>query len=154
MVHASIISRILLWYQQAAGWTYSASSQPRLVNSPRSSSITEPLHSEQTDSTTQTSSAPKLAQSTGFVVEHVPVSVGMFGVEDQNMQDAFKDQLILSELKGAAILIDVFTSEDSSEPSATDIAGHLGAWLRGEHSRIVKFLTARLSALNKDIDLG
>lgn len=160
MVHASIVSRILLWYQQAAGWTYSNTWPPRplaLVNSPTSSSgspSSPPPYVTAAD--TDTISTPTLAQSTGFVVEHVPVSMGTFSIEDQNVQAAFRDQLVLSELKRTTSLIDLFTSQDSCESSTNGIAGlytHLGAWLRSEHSRTVRILTTRLSALNESLNL-
>ncbi|KAF2811742.1 uncharacterized protein BDZ99DRAFT_518993 [Mytilinidion resinicola] len=152
MVHASTISRILMWYQQAAGWTCRPSQPLGLVNSPTSSSVSPySPPSYDTAADTDTVSTPTLAQCTGFVVEHVPVSMGTFSIEDQNMQAAIRTQLVLSELKKMANLIDLFTSQDSCESSASGIAGlhaHLGAWLRSEHSRTVRILTTRLSALN------
>jgi hypothetical protein len=160
MVHASIISRILLWYQQAAGWICN-DSWPRRpfapVNSPTSSSASPsspPLY--ETEINTDSTNTPTLAQSTGFVVENVPVSMGTFSIEDQNVQATLRNQLILSELKRATGLIDLFKSQDSCESSANRTAGlhaHLGAWLRGEHSRIVEVLTTRLSAMNENLNL-
>jgi hypothetical protein len=158
MVHSSIISRILLWYQQAAGWTCSNAWPPLplvLVNSPASSAVSSsspPPH--ETSTQTDATNIPTLAQSTGFVVENVPVSLGTFSIEDQNVQAAFRDQLVLSELKKTARLIDLFISQDSSESPAngiSDIHVHLGAWLRSEHSRTVRVLTTRLNALNESL---
>jgi hypothetical protein len=159
MVHASVVSRILLWYQQAAGWTCSNTwlSPPlALASSPTSSSASPSSPSPyETTTDTDTTSTPTLAQSTGFVVEHVPVSMGIFSIEDQNVQAAFRDQLVLSELKKTASLIDLFAPQVSCESSTNGVAGlhaHLGAWLRGEHSRTVKVLTTRLSALNESLN--
>ena len=164
MVHASIISRILIWYQQAAGWTRSSSWGPRpstladsstschVLSSPSSSPSPPPSG---TAAGTSTTSLPSLVQTTGFAVEHVPVSVGTFSIEDQNMQAAFRNQLILSELKKTGSLIDIFISQDSGESSTnsvTSLYSHLGAWLRSEHSRTVRILRSRLSALNKNLD--
>ncbi|KAF2491281.1 hypothetical protein BU16DRAFT_542423 [Lophium mytilinum] len=155
MVHASSIARILMWYQQAAGWTCSNAWQSRplaLASSPTSGSASPSSPpSYDTGASTDTISTPTLAQCTGFVVEHVPVSMGAFSIEDQNMQAAFKTRLVLSELKRTASLIELFISQGSCEPSANGIAGlhtHLGTWLRSEHSRTVETLTAKLSALN------
>ncbi|KAF4627982.1 hypothetical protein G7Y89_g10170 [Cudoniella acicularis] len=116
MVHASIISRILIWYQQAAGWTGSSSSGPR----PSTSSSPAPPPSG-TAAGTSTSSPPTLVQVTGFAVEHVPVSIGTFSIEDQNVQANFRNQLVLSELKKTANLIDMFMSQDLGESSASGV---------------------------------
>jgi hypothetical protein len=138
MVHASIVSRILIWYQQAAGWP---SSRP-----PPSSIMT---------AGTSTTSPSSLVQATGFSVEHVPVSIGTFSIEDQNVQAVFRNQLVLSELKKTAKLIDMFTSQDSGASSSSGVAGlysHLGTWLRSEYSRTVRILKSELSALKEDLE--
>ena len=159
MVHASIVSRILIWYQQAAEWTDSSSWGARptaLTASPTSCSVSSlsPPSSGAAAGTGRTSPLT-LTQSTGFAVADVPVSMGTFNIEDPNVQAAFRNQLVLSELKKIANLIDLFVSQDSGESSAngvTSLYSHLGAWLRGEHSRIVRILRARLSALNENLD--
>ena len=158
MVHASIISRILIWYQQAVGWTDNSSWGPRTSASPQPStspnmSSSSPI--SKTASGTNSTSQPTFTQSTGFAVADMPVSVGVFNIEDQSLQAAFRHQLVLSELKKAASLIDLFTSQGSAESCASSVAGlssYLGAWLRSEHSKIVRILRSRLSALNEDLD--
>jgi hypothetical protein len=80
--------------------------------------------------------------------------MGTFNIEDQNVLAVFRNQLILSELKKTANLIDLFTSQDSYESSAngvTSLYSALGAWLRSELSRTVQMLKSRLSALNEDL---
>ncbi|KAE9378971.1 hypothetical protein N431DRAFT_433980 [Stipitochalara longipes BDJ] len=160
MVHASIISRILIWYQQAAGWTGGSSwdSRPNAVDaSPPSSSVSSssPSLSSGAATDTNTESPPTLVQSTGFAVAQVPVSMGTFNIEDENMQDIFRNQLVLSELKKAANVIDLFTSQQPGECSANGVASlysHLGVWLRSEHLRTVRMLKSRLNTLNKTLD--
>lgn len=159
MVHASIVSRILIWYQQAVGWTGSSAwgaPPSALTDSPSSCGVSSPsLPPSGTAAGTGTTSPRTLAQSTGFIVEHVPVSMGTFSIEDQNVQAAFRIQLVLSELKKTANLIDFFTSQDSGESSVNGVAGlylHLGAWLRNEHSRTARILRSRLSALKENLD--
>ncbi len=155
MVHASIVSRILIWYQQAAGWTGNSS---ELADSPKSppvclSSCLPPTSMMAAD--TSTTSLPSLVQTTGFSVEHVPLSIGTFSIEDQKVQAVFRNQLVLSELKKTVILIDMFTSRDLSESSSSGVAGlysHLGTWLRNEHSRTVGILKAKLNALKEDLE--
>jgi hypothetical protein len=156
MVHASIISRILIWYQQAAGSGSCESRLSALAASSQSSSASSssPSRSEATDDV-DTSRAPTMVQSTGFTVAKVPISMGTFNIEDENVQNAFRNQLVMSELKKAANVIDLFTSHDSGDCSANGVASlysHLGTWLRSEHLRTVRMLRARLSALNQTLD--
>ena len=159
MVHASIVSRILIWYQQAAGWTGCSSwgSKPSaLADLDRSRSVhssTSPLPASAAAETTP-NSQPSLVQATGFAVEHVPVSVGTFGVEDTNVEAVFRNQLVLSELKRTAKLIDMFTSPDlggSTAGGVADLYSYLGAWLRSEHARSVQVLGSGLRALHEDL---
>ena len=159
MVHASIVSRILIWYQQAAGWNGSSSWESRpsspTVSSPSDGSSPSSLSSSIAVADTDTASLPTLVQSTGFAVDQVPVSVGIFNIEDQNVQDAFRTQLVLSELKKAATVIDLFITQDSSKSSASSAASlrsHLGGWLQSEHFRTVMMLRARIRALNQSLD--
>jgi len=156
MVHASIVSRILIWYQQAAGlagsslWGvgpsgFAAASPSCGISSP------SPLPSGAVANNI-TACPPSLAQFTGFAVAQVPVSMGTFNIEDQNLQAAFRNQLVLSELKMTANLIDLFICQGAAEFPAngvTSLYSHLGVWLQGEHSRTVGLLKARLNALNE-----
>lgn len=158
MVHASIVSRILIWYQQAAGWTGSNSggAPPDALasSSPSSSASSSSSPPSGATADTETASSPMLVQSTGFAVAQVPVSMGTFNIEDQNLQAAIRNQLVLSELKKAATLIDHFTSQDygeSSDNGVTSLYSHLGLWLQNEYSKTVKILKARLSALNQTL---
>ncbi|KAK1761849.1 hypothetical protein QBC33DRAFT_582115 [Phialemonium atrogriseum] len=149
MVHASIVSRILIWYQQAAGWTGSSSGGPRAATLADSSATA----SRAADPGT-TSPPASLVQATGFAVEHVPIFMGTFSIEDQNVQAALRNQLVLSELKKAAAVIDMFVLPESADSSASGVASlysYLGAWLRSEHARTVKILRSRLNELNENL---
>lgn len=163
MVHASIISRILIWYQQAAGWTGSSSWGPRppvLVNSSKSSSessLLSPRSPRRTSPERSTTDTFSLAQATGFSVEHASVMIGDFSIEDQNVQGAFRNQLVLSELKKTANLITIFISitPDPDEVSLGGLTGlyqNLGIWLQGEYSRTVSILKSRLKVLNENLE--
>lgn len=162
MVHASIVSRILIWYQQAAGWTGSSSWGPRPhieVASPKSSaesSLSSPLSPCRTSSNLSTTEPLSLVQATGFSVEHASVTIGDFNIEDQNMQGAFRNQLVLSELKKTANLIEIFISitPASGESSVGGLSGlyqSLGMWLQGEYSSTVSILRSRLKVLNEKL---
>ncbi|KAK5460959.1 hypothetical protein LTS15_003022 [Exophiala xenobiotica] len=161
MVHASIISRILIWYQQAAGWTsnssrstWTSTSASADSSTPHNMSPSSPLPAVAATGPGATS-LPKLTQSTGFEVAQVLVTVGTFSVEDRNLQAAFRDQFVLSELKKAASLIDLFSSQGTAESGVNGVASlcsYLGAWLRSEHSKIVRILRSRVeSALDEEL---
>lgn len=158
MVHASTISRVLIWYQQAIGWTGNNNSWgPRpstSVNPSISSSSSLTPHSP-SRSVSPIDTTPSLVQATGFAVEHVPVSMGVFSIEDETMQTVFKNHLILSELKKMAGLIELFKSQDSGDSPAgglTCLYSHLGVWLQSEHSRTVKILKSSLKSLNENLE--
>ncbi|RDW59931.1 hypothetical protein BP6252_13018 [Coleophoma cylindrospora] len=159
MVHASIVSRILIWYQQAAGWTGSSSweTQASSVSASSPSDCETPSSPPDPGTTinTERSSPLTLTQCTGFAVAQVPVSMGTFSIEDQNMQTAFRNQLILSELKKIASLIDLFICQGESESpvsGVTSLYSHLGTWLRNELLRTIAVLKARLHELNKTLE--
>ena len=161
MVHASIVSRILIWYQQAAGWTGSSSWGPcssALADSStsyRMSSSSSSSPPSRTEAGISTISLPSLVQVTGFAVEHVPVSMGSFCIGDQNVQAAVRYQLILSELKKTGTLIDSFISLGSGESSVsgvTSLYSYLGVWLRTELAGIVRTLRSRLHALDENLE--
>lgn len=147
MVHASIISRILIWYQQAAGWTSGNSltsfSCGSSAGASRTKSTQFPANLRFSES--EPRDLPTLEQSTGFTVAQVPLSIGTFSIEDKTVQAAVRRQLVLSELMKMGELIDLFVSGGSSdsEPSDVDLAGlcsHLGTWLRSAHTSTVQTL--------------
>jgi hypothetical protein len=151
MVNASIVSRILIWYQQAAGWSTSNSggvpTSPSTASSPSGgASSSSPPSATAPDNDAANSLI--LAQPTGFAVAQVPVSMGSFSIEDHNLQAAIRNQLVLSELKKAENLIDHFVSQDCGEASdqgVTNLYSHLGVWLRNEHSKTVRILRLDLA---------
>jgi len=148
MVHASIVSRILIWYQQAAGWTGSSAWRTRPSESASSDSEFFAESASKSPSAPCDTASVSLAKATGFAVDHVPLSLGIFMIEDENVQAAFRNQLVLSELKRAAGLIDLFIAQDSTH----DVGGlyrHLGTWLKTEHERTVEILNQRLRTLNE-----
>ncbi|KAI1651853.1 uncharacterized protein F4817DRAFT_83619 [Daldinia loculata] len=155
MVHASIISRILIWYQQAAGWPCSISSEP---------SSADMLHTtDAISSSTSSSSGPDeaagarspnlriLPRTTGFVVTDVPATLGTFSIEDQKMQASIRNHLVLSELSNMSTLIDLFSSHFSDESSvagAGSLYTYIAAWLRNEYDKTIRDLRAERIALN------
>jgi hypothetical protein len=153
MVHASIVSRILIWYQQAAGWTGGPSGEvkPSTVTASSSDSASPTLSPPTTDA--ETTISPMLVQSTGFAVTQVSISMGSFDIDNQDLQSAIRAQLVLSELKKMATLIDRFVSQDCGDSGVENLYTHLGVWLRGEYLKTVGTLRARLGALNERLEL-
>lgn len=159
MIHASIISRILIWYQQAAGWTCSISSASRphvpLDTTERFSGSTSPSSTPNEVAGLDTPSLQTLPQTTGFVVADVPAALGTFSIDDQRMQGAIRNQLVLSELSKMSTLIELFGSHFSVESSNNGMASlytYTAAWLQTEYSKTVRHLKAAGPALDEIAD--
>lgn len=145
LLYASIISRILVWYQQAAGCTQNPSSRN---------------HAASTASSTATSFRTNTwasTPSTGFSVPPAKMAIGNFNVDDLRVESALKMQLLAGEMKRAGHLVDKFTSHYSSSQNLTEEAflggadslySKLDSWLRREHSRIDNMIRSRLRELN------
>ncbi|KAK3346891.1 hypothetical protein B0T25DRAFT_290203 [Lasiosphaeria hispida] len=156
MVHASIISRILIWYQQAGGLncTSPGSRASRQLDAP--GEILSDASPSTSPSPSQCKTSPKtLPQTTGFVVVDVPASLGTFGIEDEKMQASIRNHLVLSEVKKISRLIDLFSSHISGELPASNAAGSLyvntTAWLRDEYSSTIRVLQARRAAFQQSM---
>ncbi|KAH6988232.1 hypothetical protein BKA56DRAFT_714528 [Ilyonectria sp. MPI-CAGE-AT-0026] len=145
ILYASIISRVLLWYQQAAGSTQSVSC-----------SHTAPDCSPTMGGSENNTSAA--APSTiGMALMPAKMAIGSFTIDDLHIQTALKIQLLSGEMRRAGRLIDQFMSLNSGGQFQTDnsnfssIGGlyeSLHSWLRGEHSRIANIIRLKLRELN------
>lgn len=131
MLYASITSKILMWYQLAAGCAKPAGAattatwdsfpplgtgsgsghhhQPTpplsASSSPAATSITPAASPVGT--TTATHAHKVSGGSGGFVVTPMQFSAGAFSVDDEAAQEALRTQLLLSELRKAGNLIDL-----------------------------------------------
>lgn len=160
LLYASLISRILDRYQQAAGCTtsnvpWSSSSHPSTstmtVGEPSSSSH---LVSSVTGSEGGSSSGP------GPAVAPVKMAIGSFDVDDLRVQAALKMQLLSGELRRAGRLLDQLSALSSGGSSLSDVVPHdgsgdtsslyqgLDSWLRSEHARITNMMRSKLRELN------
>ncbi len=164
LLYASIISRILTWYQQAAGHTQSAlcgSTATTLDTvSPSSGPGSEggsSTWSSTAASTCGTTSTPALTQSTRLAVTPAKMAIGTFNVDDLRVQTALEIQLLSGELRRAGDLIDQFTLHQSNGQCLTDeytfggvndLYQSLDSWLRAEHSRIANMIRSKLRELN------
>ncbi|KAJ8131531.1 hypothetical protein O1611_g2093 [Lasiodiplodia mahajangana] len=146
MLYASIISRILVWYQQAVGCKKSW-----CPNTTPSDSMSVAGSHGTASSGSPAEDIPTLSRTTGFVVEPMQLTMGAFKIDDQAVQATLRSHLVLSELKKAACLIDHFTSQGlggSNTASSVDaLYTSLGNWLRSELSRTVKEIKSRMSML-------
>ena len=177
MIHASIISQVLICYQQAAGCNQGPSWSPAevrsdaaptshhnsLTGSSSSSGSGSGAGSSTWSSTTARTSAagwgrhtPPLIQLLGPVAP-AKMAIGTFNIDDLPVQTALKIQLLSGEMRRAGRLIDQFALHGFNGHSMTDeynfsdvhsLYQSLGAWLKSEHSRIANMMKAKLRELN------
>ncbi|KAL1852094.1 hypothetical protein Daus18300_012306 [Diaporthe australafricana] len=134
MLYASIMSKVLMWYQLAAGCSSSSSTNANTTatwdsfsplgdscsSAGMSNQPTPPLSASSSPSATTTfmtpaspatstasTAAAAAAQKGGFVVTPMQFSAGAFSVDDEAAQEALRRQLLLSELRKAGNLIDL-----------------------------------------------
>ena len=148
LLFASIISRILVWYQQAAGsgpapgshsqstslsssssWTLDTATEWPTVLSPRFDSGSGRGSSVGTWSSMGAStieSSVRASSGAKGVSTSAPtnMTIGTFSVDDQGVQTALELQLLLGEMRRVGILIDQFTSRESEKcPHSTRAHG-------------------------------
>ncbi|KAJ0113950.1 Sterigmatocystin biosynthesis regulatory protein [Diaporthe amygdali] len=167
MLYASILSRILLWYRQAA-WNESStqvSPSPSLFEPTLTGQGTTPSFFGSTSLKAFDSETTE--DEGGVSVLPMPVMVGNFQSDDQNLQTAFTSCLILKELGRVGRLIETLISLGSGsadsqtmdhacpaagDPSAgvadASLFASLGAWLRTEHGHIVRKARSGISMLD------
>ncbi|KAK4464790.1 hypothetical protein QBC42DRAFT_317632 [Cladorrhinum samala] len=150
MIHGSILSKILIWYQQAAGLQCSSD-----CLNPESRGLVE-LTGMTPSGTFPPSRSDRasndLAQTTGFIVTAVPASLGTFGIEDHKMQAKIRNHLILSEVEKMSSLVQLFESHisfDSPGSSAAGLHALTTAWIRKEYTDLVTFLKTERSSLDQ-----
>ncbi|KAI4159115.1 MAG: hypothetical protein L6R39_000414 [Caloplaca ligustica] len=174
MLYASIISQILVGYQQAAGCTQSApwnSGDARLdpVSAPQRQSLTafSPSASGVWPSTWSSTAASVLsaggAKNTptptqpSEAVAPAKMVIGTFDIDDLRVQTALKIQLLTGEMRRAGQLIDQFAlhtvdgqcmSDEYAFGGVHSLYQSLDAWLRSEHSRITNMMKAKLREFN------
>lgn len=161
---ASIISRILILYQQAAAFTQGPPSNPAALTLETTSSHMPSASSGsgfRTGSSSAWSSTPTSATTSthfnGLAVAPAKIAIGTFNVDDLAVQTALKIQMLSGEVRRAGHLIDRFALRESSDHSlgnevafggTTDLFQSLKSWLRGEHSRITHMMRFKLRELN------
>ncbi|GAB1317910.1 hypothetical protein MFIFM68171_08120 [Madurella fahalii] len=145
LVHAAIISRILIWYQQAAGWTSSIAPLTASVAVGQLDASTDIVPSHLSSSSPDiAANLLSLPQTTGFVVSDVPATLGKFSINDQKMQATIRSHLVLGELSNVSSLIELFGSS-----GVAGLNTSLAAWLRSEYDRTISALK---TGLNEDVE--
>jgi hypothetical protein len=166
---ASIISRILILYQQAAGYMQgslwdptalaleTASVPMSIVPSSSSSTSAFGTASSSTWSSAPSVNTPSSTTFTGSAVGTTKIAIGNFNVDDQSVETALKMQLLSGEMRRAGSLIDQFTCHNSRSQSlggedtfggVSDLYQSLDSWLRCEHSRISNIMRFKLRELS------
>jgi hypothetical protein len=154
MLHASIISKILMAYQDAAGCVTSTSWKTAIPgDDPSVSTLESSASSPRMTTSTDVSSC---TNSNGSIIMELPFTVGTFSVEEPCVQLAFRNQLIGHELKRVGKLIEQFASTPSSKDQPSKVGGlhqTLAAWLQEEHSTTMRVLRDAIKTLADSIDL-
>ncbi|KAH6880099.1 hypothetical protein B0T10DRAFT_565871 [Thelonectria olida] len=170
MLYSSIVSRVLLWYQQAAcnvSTTGVSSSFPPML---AGLATQDTLPSLSTSTTLKAFDAGTGDDSSSVSVLPTPVTVGSFQSEDRRVQTALTNCLILSELRKVGSLIDSFISlgtaasdlqntgdacpaagEFSANMVDANLFASLGGWLQTEHRRIVRKARSGISVLDENL---
>ncbi|KAF7541314.1 hypothetical protein G7054_g672 [Neopestalotiopsis clavispora] len=167
LLHASIISQILMWYHQEGASSIATpnhlspfmntksivtTSQPGprptgLTSSTSSASLWSGSTAIGSSTTTGGRNTPTHGQSSG------QMAMGCFIIDDERVQCALRIQLLLAELTKIGSLISAFSARskisDVSASGAVDpLYKSLGSWLSKEHSSIVDLLRTKLSEIS------
>jgi hypothetical protein len=138
MLYSSIASKILAWYQIAAGLKDVSTHPPALsaCSTPSLSSSTWSSPALSSSSTFSNFSSPLSTPSptnTTFNIKPQPLKIGLFEF-DEEVQDSLRRQVVLKELKKTGAMIEAlanWSSEGESE-QAEFLYDVLGAWLKSE----------------------
>ncbi|KAJ5356061.1 Aflatoxin biosynthesis regulatory protein [Penicillium concentricum] len=142
LLYASIISRILAWYEQAAACTQLSS-----LSSLPSTAAGSILASS--DSRRGACSPPM--QPPEVSVAPSRMMVGTFNVDDPRLQTMINIHLLSGEMKRVEDVIDQFGSQTGcSTPATGQIGGlclSLNSWLKQDYSRILHMMQSELKEL-------
>jgi hypothetical protein len=165
LLYASIISRVMIWYKEAADCTQRASQSPEAVAadtvlchvSPSDSIIGSLLPWSSTAVSTVNKSGaytPTLARGPTIAVAPTKMTMGSFEIDDQQVQTALRIQLLLGEMRRTGRLIDLFTSRSSSAVDEFTFSGidrlykSLSSWLKEEYSETSDAIRSRLKEIS------
>lgn len=165
LLYTSILSRVLIWYQQAVGCapttplmplsagnissaapstattisSYSTNSAASTSTGYTSVGSESPMMSEASSSYKRTSSMPTLAQA----VAPTQIALGTFQIDDQSVQAAMNVHLVSSEMKRVGAVIDAFATQCTSGTTSAEVGGFGG--VDGLHKSLSQWLRAEHS---------
>ena len=159
LLYASIISRIMIWYEQAASGSPTASWSPDvavadtvLCHLSPPGYITGSLSSW--SSSTGSTGTPTLTEPTAIAVTPTHMTMGSFDIDNKQVQTALRTQLLLGEIRRMSHLIQLFASRSSGDIDEFTFSGvdslykSLSSWLRIEHLRITDIIQSKLKEVN------
>ncbi|KAF2808159.1 uncharacterized protein BDZ99DRAFT_572061 [Mytilinidion resinicola] len=129
MLYASIVFKVLHWYQIASGVKASTpmSTGTFMASSPNFM---------------PTPSPPRIGSSAPGNIMFMPMTIGAFSLDEED-QEAFRQQLLLSELRKVGQLIDTFASRGSEECDSGKLYRSVGILLREEWACTVSDIRER-----------
>jgi hypothetical protein len=135
MLYSSIVSRIITWYQIAAGLKPNTSNPPStpalsiLSSSPSAASFSDFSSPLSTPSST----------SSSFNIKLQPLKIGQFEFDEAD-QEAFRRTVVQRELKKCGGLVEAIAnwSSGASSEQAEFLYDILGAWLKSELYKTVR----------------
>ncbi|KAF2875395.1 hypothetical protein BDV95DRAFT_484717 [Massariosphaeria phaeospora] len=129
MLYSSIASKILTWYQIAAGVKPTTPPTPSL-----SSSASSPSESSFSSSISTISPA-----DTAFSIQVLPLKIGVFEF-DEAEQETLRRQVVLRELRKCGQLVDALVSwrGQGDVGQAESLYDVLGAWLKSELDKTLR----------------
>ncbi|KAH7138697.1 hypothetical protein B0J11DRAFT_421425 [Dendryphion nanum] len=133
MLYSSITSKILTWYQIAAGVKPASA---LVTTSPSSSSFSPSFSSS---GSTFSSMSSSMASSGAFGIQAQPLKIGLFEFDEED-QEALRRQVVLRELRKCSSLVEALAnwrSENAAE-QAEFLYDVLGAWLKSELYKTVR----------------
>ncbi|KAF2470900.1 uncharacterized protein BDR25DRAFT_224522 [Lindgomyces ingoldianus] len=133
MLYSSIASKILTWYQIAAGLNPAAPPTPALTTASSPS-----LSSSWTFSSGP--STPSLSPSKINITVQ-PMKIGAFEFDEAD-QEALRRQVVLGELKKCGVLVEALANwRGNGDEQAEFLYDMLGAWLKSELFRMLRDVT-------------
>ena len=161
LLYASIISRIMIWYEQAAGGFQRDSWSPKTaVAEPPGSCHLSPsgyvsgLSSWSGSAVNTGGVSTPLTEDTAIAVTSARMSMGSFDIDDKQVQSAMRIQLLIGEIRRTSHLIQLFASRGASDLDEHGFDGveglyqSLSSWLRMEHARITDLIQSQLKKVN------
>jgi hypothetical protein len=151
MLYANVIARVLMWYQDAAGFGDLFKSRNR------DSSNAEPMTTGDITPPSDTTRGPTASyKTTCFEIQAQSFTVGSFNVDEPCMQLAFRNQLLCHEVRKAGPVIDELAAlavDQRVAKSDRAMYSALGLWLKGEHEKTLTVFKDAIRHMNEKMGI-